>query len=237
MSYEAVLKAHYAALRKKFWTPQEKRKKEIAPTLPVFIPPPPPRVLFVPKPEPMKTSVRKIITLVSGQSLIGVADIKSNRRIVTFVRERHKAIYLIRLFTKRSMPSIGQEFNLDHTSVLHAIRKVAIRRLFDCAYDSELNEIEQLLGGDDEMVRRKESMVGPIGWGRSKRPGDSQRNGTGLVSECGTRNTAPTGEGISQAAVASPDHESLSAEVLAANTITKYDDEDARDIDACGIDK
>ena len=219
MSYEAVLKAHYAALRKKFWTPQEKRKKEIAPTLPVFIPPPPPRVLFVPKPEPMKTSVRKIITLVSGQSLIGVADIKSNRRIVTFVRERHKAIYLIRLFTKRSMPSIGQEFNLDHTSVLHAIRKVAIRRLFDCAYDSELNEIEQLLGGDDEMVRRKESMVGPIGW------------------ECGTRNTAPTGEGISQAAVASPDHESLSAEVLAANTITKYDDEDARDIDACGIDK
>ena len=37
---------------------------------------------------------------------------------------RQLAMYLIRQLTNLSLPDIGREFNRDHTTVLHSIRKV-----------------------------------------------------------------------------------------------------------------
>jgi len=37
---------------------------------------------------------------------------------------RQMAMYLIRQMTNLSLPDIGREFNRDHTTVLHSIRKI-----------------------------------------------------------------------------------------------------------------
>ena len=39
---------------------------------------------------------------------------------------RQVAIYLIRQLTNLSLPDIGKEFNRDHSTILHAIRKIEI---------------------------------------------------------------------------------------------------------------
>lgn len=172
MNYEANLKAHYAKLTKKLRTPH---REPAPPIIPLYVPPPAPSFVFIPLPEVI--SFRRIAKLISAQSLIGIIDIKSKRRTADIVRERHRLIYLNRLFTRRSLTEIGRELCLDHTSVLHALRKVAERRLVDSVYDLELNELEQLLGGDDAMVRRKESMVGPTGRHGAERAANRQRDG------------------------------------------------------------
>ncbi|MBQ6889683.1 MAG: chromosomal replication initiator protein DnaA, partial [Oscillospiraceae bacterium] len=40
------------------------------------------------------------------------------------VEARQMAMYLVRKLTNLSLPDIGQEFARDHSTVLHAIRKV-----------------------------------------------------------------------------------------------------------------
>lgn len=53
------------------------------------------------------------------------SDILSTRRTAPLVRARHVAVYLCKTQVSRSLPEIGRAFgNRDHTTILHAIRKV-----------------------------------------------------------------------------------------------------------------
>jgi chromosomal replication initiator protein len=49
----------------------------------------------------------------------------SHRRRRTASLPRHVAMYLARKHTRESLPAIGAYFGRDHTTVLHAVRKVA----------------------------------------------------------------------------------------------------------------
>lgn len=67
----------------------------------------------------------KIQTIVAKHYGIRVRDILSERRTADIVRPRQVAMWLCRRFTARSLPEIGRRFGgRDHTTVLHAVRKI-----------------------------------------------------------------------------------------------------------------
>jgi len=51
-------------------------------------------------------------------------DLVSDRREVKFVRARHTIVTLAKIFTDLSLPAIGRTIKRDHTTILHAIRKM-----------------------------------------------------------------------------------------------------------------
>ena len=56
---------------------------------------------------------------------IKMSDLLSDRRIKTLARPRQIAVYLSKILTTRSLPEIGRKFGgRDHTTVLHAVRKI-----------------------------------------------------------------------------------------------------------------
>jgi len=76
-----------------------------------------------------------------------MADIKSQRRDAKVVRPRQIAMYLSKVLTMKSLPDIGRRFGgRDHTTVLHAINKVAGLIETDPAVAAEVNAIKDFLG-------------------------------------------------------------------------------------------
>ncbi len=77
---------------------------------------------------------------------VDVNDIRSQRRTAKIVRPRQIAMYLAKMNTGRSLPEIGRRFGgRDHTTVLHAVRKIERLRLTDGKLNAELEAIEALL--------------------------------------------------------------------------------------------
>jgi chromosomal replication initiator protein len=75
--------------------------------------------------EPKRVRVEEILNLVSAHFNVARADLLSSRRTASVVRPRQIAMYLSRTLTLRSLPEIGRRFGgRDHTTVLHAVRKV-----------------------------------------------------------------------------------------------------------------
>ena len=63
--------------------------------------------------------------IVSQVYKVSRQDLISERRTQAVVRPRQIAMYLAKQMTPRSLPDIGKRFgNRDHTTVLHAIRKI-----------------------------------------------------------------------------------------------------------------
>jgi chromosomal replication initiator protein len=62
---------------------------------------------------------------VARQYNVSRADLLSSRRTANVVRPRQVAMYLAKTLTLRSLPEIGRRFGgRDHTTVLHAVRKI-----------------------------------------------------------------------------------------------------------------
>ena len=60
---------------------------------------------------------------------IKVADMYSKKRPASIARPRQIAMYLAKEMTQKSLPEIGELFGgRDHTTVLHAVRKIAGER-------------------------------------------------------------------------------------------------------------
>lgn len=57
-------------------------------------------------------------------SPVTMMDITSQRRTAKVVKARQVAMYLSKEMTARSLPEIGRRFGRDHTTVLHAVRKI-----------------------------------------------------------------------------------------------------------------
>ncbi|MGL4495373.1 MAG: helix-turn-helix domain-containing protein, partial [Beijerinckiaceae bacterium] len=75
--------------------------------------------------EPKKVKIEDIQKLVATHFNVSRADILSSRRTANVVRPRQIAMYLSKILTPRSLPEIGRRFGgRDHTTVLHAVRKV-----------------------------------------------------------------------------------------------------------------
>ncbi|MBA3446177.1 MAG: chromosomal replication initiator protein DnaA [Pseudaminobacter sp.] len=90
--------------------------------------------------EPKRVRIEDIQRIVARHYNVSKTELLSNRRTRTIVKPRQIAMYLAKVMTPRSLPEIGRRFGgRDHTTVLHAVRK-----------------IENLSGGDNTLAQELE---------------------------------------------------------------------------------
>jgi chromosomal replication initiator protein len=79
---------------------------------------------------PPELSIEDIQSAVERHCKVGHLELISARRTAGIVRPRQIAMFLAKNLTSNSLPVIGREFGgRDHTTVLHAVRKIeALRR-------------------------------------------------------------------------------------------------------------
>jgi chromosomal replication initiator protein len=95
--------------------------------------------------EPKRVKIEDIQRVVARQYNVSRADLLSSRRTANVVRPRQVAMYLAKLLTLRSLPEIGRRFGgRDHTTVLHAVRKI-----------ENLVTTDSALAGEIELLKRQ----------------------------------------------------------------------------------
>ena len=93
-------------------------------------------------------SVENIQKTVADFYKIKVADMYSKKRPASIAHPRQVAMYLAKELTKKSLPEIGELFGgRDHTTVLHAVRKVSADRGKNTELNQQLHVLEQTLKG------------------------------------------------------------------------------------------
>jgi chromosomal replication initiator protein len=79
---------------------------------------------------------------------IKVADMYSKKRPASIAKPRQIAMYLAKELTQKSLPEIGELFGgRDHTTVLHAVRKIGSDRQKNHELNQQLHVLEQTLKG------------------------------------------------------------------------------------------
>jgi len=80
---------------------------------------------FVKARDPKRVKIDDIIRIAAKYYNISRNDLLSSRRTRNVVMPRQIAMFLAKSMTPRSLPEIGSRFgNRDHTTVLHAVRKI-----------------------------------------------------------------------------------------------------------------
>ena len=91
-----------------------------------------------------RVTIEEIQKRVASHFNIRISDMHSARRARSVARPRQVAMYLAKQLTSRSLPEIGRKFGgRDHTTVMHAVRKV-----------DELKEHDSTFAEDVELLRR-----------------------------------------------------------------------------------
>jgi chromosomal replication initiator protein len=95
-----------------------------------------------------QVGVENIQKTVADFYKIKVADMYSKKRPASIARPRQIAMYLAKEMTQKSLPEIGELFGgRDHTTVLHAVRKIAGERQKNAELNQQLHVLEQTLKG------------------------------------------------------------------------------------------
>jgi len=95
-----------------------------------------------------QVGVENIQKTVADFYKIKVADMYSKKRPASIARPRQIAMYLAKEMTQKSLPEIGELFGgRDHTTVLHAVRKIAAERQKNTELNQQLHVLEQTLKG------------------------------------------------------------------------------------------
>lgn len=98
--------------------------------------------------EPRKVKIEEIQRIVARRYNVSRGDLLSSRRPANVVRPRHIAMYLAKTLTLCSLPEIARRFGgRDHTTVLHAVRKIEVLVGNDGALAKEIDVIKRELGG------------------------------------------------------------------------------------------
>jgi chromosomal replication initiator protein len=93
-------------------------------------------------------SVENIQKTVADYYKIKIADMYSKKRPASIARPRQIAMYLAKELTQKSLPEIGELFGgRDHTTVLHAVRKIGAERQQVTELNQQLHVLEQTLKG------------------------------------------------------------------------------------------
>ncbi|NMU88518.1 chromosomal replication initiator protein DnaA [Achromobacter ruhlandii] len=93
-------------------------------------------------------TVENIQKTVADFYKIKVADMYSKRRPANIALPRQVAMYLAKELTQKSLPEIGDLFGgRDHTTVLHAVRKISDARAKQAELNHTLHVLEQTLKG------------------------------------------------------------------------------------------
>jgi chromosomal replication initiator protein len=96
--------------------------------------------------EPRRVKIEDIQRVVARQYNVSRADLLSSRRTANVVRPRQVAMYLAKTLTLRSLPEIGRRFGgRDHTTVLHAVRKIENLVSTDNALAEEIELLKRQL--------------------------------------------------------------------------------------------
>jgi chromosomal replication initiator protein len=96
--------------------------------------------------EPKRVKIEDIQRVVARQYNVSRADLLSSRRTANVVRPRQVAMYLAKTLTLRSLPEIGRRFGgRDHTTVLHAVRKIESLVNTDNALAEEIELLKRQL--------------------------------------------------------------------------------------------
>jgi chromosomal replication initiator protein len=91
-----------------------------------------------------RVTIDEIQKRVAEHYNIRLSDMHSARRSRAVARPRQVAMYLAKQLTPRSLPEIGRKFGgRDHTTVMHAVRKI-----------EELRESDRALAEDLDLLRR-----------------------------------------------------------------------------------
>ncbi len=89
-------------------------------------------------------SVETIQKYVADFYKIKVADMYSKKRPASIALPRQIAMYLSKELTQKSLPEIGELFGgRDHTTVLHAVRKITDNRIKNSDLNRDLHLLEQ----------------------------------------------------------------------------------------------
>ena len=95
-----------------------------------------------------QVTVENIQRTVADYYKIKVADMYSKRRPANIAMPRQVSMYLAKELTQKSLPEIGDLFGgRDHTTVLHAVRKIADLRAKQTDLNHTLHVLEQTLKG------------------------------------------------------------------------------------------
>jgi chromosomal replication initiator protein len=95
-----------------------------------------------------RVTIEEIQKRVAEHYNIKVAEMYSSRRARAVARPRQVAMYLAKQLTTRSLPEIGRKFGgRDHTTVMHAIRKVEELRATDSSFAEDIELLRRMLGG------------------------------------------------------------------------------------------
>lgn len=95
-----------------------------------------------------KVTIDEIMRQVTVYYNLRMAEILSARRARDIARPRQVAMYLSKKMTSRSLPEIGRKFGgRDHTTVMHAVRKIEDLRRTDSTLDDDINRLSHLLEG------------------------------------------------------------------------------------------
>jgi chromosomal replication initiator protein len=96
--------------------------------------------------EPKRVRIEDIQRVVARQYNVSRSDLLSSRRTANVVRPRQVAMYLSKILTLRSLPEIGRRFGgRDHTTVLHAVRKIEALTGNDAAFAEEIEVLKRQL--------------------------------------------------------------------------------------------
>lgn len=96
--------------------------------------------------EPRRVKIEDIQRLVANHYNVSRADILSSRRTANVVRPRQIAMFLAKSLTLRSLPEIGRRFGgRDHTTVLHAVRKIEGMVNADTELAGEIEHLKRML--------------------------------------------------------------------------------------------
>ncbi len=95
-----------------------------------------------------RVTIEEIQKRVAEHFNIRITDMHSARRSRAVARPRQVAMYLAKQLTARSLPEIGRKFGgRDHTTVMHAVKKVDELRAADSAFAEDVELLRRMLEG------------------------------------------------------------------------------------------
>ncbi len=95
-----------------------------------------------------RVTIEEIQKQVASHFNIRISDMHSARRARSVARPRQVAMYLAKQLTSRSLPEIGRKFGgRDHTTVMHAVKKVEELRECDSSFAEDVELLRRMLEG------------------------------------------------------------------------------------------
>ncbi len=95
-----------------------------------------------------RVTIEEIQKRVAEHFNIRISDMHSARRARSVARPRQVAMYLAKQLTSRSLPEIGRKFGgRDHTTVMHAVKKVDELRDHDTTFAEDVELLRRMLEG------------------------------------------------------------------------------------------